>query len=65
MSAITGSGSVGADYQAAMLRKLKDNQELQGQAAMKLIEDSSNAGKPQQAISSGRPHVGSLLNVYA
>lgn len=60
-----GSMDLGLQIQAALLRKTQDVQEVKGEAAIKLIEQSSQAVQVAQTASSAHPHVGSLLDVYA
>ena len=62
----SGSGAqLGLQLQAAILRKSKEVQEVQGQAAVKLIEQTSDVAAQTRAASSAHPRVGSTLDIYA
>ncbi len=59
-----GGVSLSLQIDAALMRKTQSVEEMQGKAAVKLIEESSQAAQQAQAVSSPHPHVGSILDVY-
>lgn len=65
VSGLGGSGaSLGMQMEAALLRKTRDVQEMKGEQAVKLIEQTAQTANAVKA-SSAHPHVGSTLDVYA
>lgn len=46
MSPISGSGSTSMAYETAMLRKVKEQRELEGEAVVSLVESAATATPP-------------------
>ncbi len=50
--------------EVAVMKKGLDNVEMQGEAAVQLIEDAGQVAAPTRAVKAGHPDLGNLIDTY-